>query len=654
MKAVEAHMSKQAHQKAKAIVLKWLPGLKTVAESKAEFFCLKTMMEIDVTAGRYDDAVRMGQYAVKRYRSSGIELYQLLARAYIGREDFDEAAQCMDTALSLWNGSARSALPADKRSDAAYLDLVAFAATCLFDGGMHREAAEKVNQVMHLPGAGEHLSIVTAYARFALQYNKLEDALNAVFKVIVAIGTKDIKSQPKVSRKLLSDFFSTKGAVELFQSRLPAAKSSGSGDIFAFLGSTAKDFSQFDTAVRLYQLALTADPSNASFILNLAHVLEMKADLMGALTEITAFCHRNASLGINTNGTGSSLTCAQFADVFSSEERARQLAESCSAVWVGGDDGYTVITLTGEEAPAVARGSVTFSSKELDLLAVFALAVKLMYLMDKRVFVPAVIRTVETVRQLSAVKLHETNVRNELAYYQDIAQVICFYYSTDPRQAAHFHWPACLSDASNSNSSVKQIFVVGDSHCLSSAWADITVRGQRRRFVPRLVTGLKQWHLRDASTFHPKQTFHNMLSAVPDESDVVMLVGEIDCREGLLLAVEKDLYPDLAAAVQRTVTIFIKVLTQLRKKRRFKIWVHPVVPVLEPTRSIVLLFNQHYKAAVEAMRDPGVQWMDFLQQLLTVDARGRTQLREEFKHDGTHLRPGYVQLIEAAMNSSTV
>jgi hypothetical protein len=50
-----------------------------------------------------------------------------------------------------------------------------------------------------------------------------------------------------------------------------------------------------------------------------------------------------------------------------------------------------------------------------------------------------------------------------------------------------------------------------------------------------------------------------------------MVVGEIDCREGLLLAVEKDYHDNLDTAMQHTIAIFVKVLQKLRMKKHFKV-----------------------------------------------------------------------------------
>lgn len=67
----------------------------------------------------------------------------------------------------------------------------------------------------------------------------------------------------------------------------------------------------------------------------------------------------------------------------------------------------------------------------------------------------------------------------------------------------------------------------------------MTLRGRLRLLHPLLVTGLKVWHLRETSSFYPKVQFWNTIGQVPEGSRIVVLLGEIDCREGLAAAVEK-------------------------------------------------------------------------------------------------------------------
>jgi hypothetical protein len=55
---------------------------------------------------------------------------------------------------------------------------------------------------------------------------------------------------------------------------------------------------------------------------------------------------------------------------------------------------------------------------------------------------------------------------------------------------------------------------------LSAAWNVVTVGGKSRLLVPKLATGVKQWHLRPESDFYPKANFQNAVRSIPDGSDV--------------------------------------------------------------------------------------------------------------------------------------
>ena len=62
---------------------------------------------------------------------------------------------------------------------------------------------------------------------------------------------------------------------------------------------------------------------------------------------------------------------------------------------------------------------------------------------------------------------------------------------------------------------------------------------------------------------------------VPRGASVVALFGEIDCREGLLLCVERGKYPDVKAGAEATVALYVQVLLKLAADRDLTIYVHP-------------------------------------------------------------------------------
>ena len=65
------------------------------------------------------------------------------------------------------------------------------------------------------------------------------------------------------------------------------------------------------------------------------------------------------------------------------------------------------------------------------------------------------------------------------------------------------------------------IYLAGDSHCIPAAWQTVTVAGSERLLVPKLVTGLKHWHLRPDSDFYPKANFNNIMKSIPDGAEVL-------------------------------------------------------------------------------------------------------------------------------------
>jgi hypothetical protein len=127
---------------------------------------------------------------------------------------------------------------------------------------------------------------------------------------------------------------------------------------------------------------------------------------------------------------------------------------------------------------------------------------------------------------------------------------------------------------------------------------------------------------------------------------VIFNIGEIDCREGILVALERDKYKSLEEGMETVINIFIGVLQELAKKRKFKIYVHPIVPVLNETRSHVLLFNGIYKRIVNQKLKDAV-WLNFENEMLLPD---QSDLLPAFKLDGTHMHPTYVSLIERCLN----
>ena len=70
------------------------------------------------------------------------------------------------------------------------------------------------------------------------------------------------------------------------------------------------------------------------------------------------------------------------------------------------------------------------------------------------------------------------------------------------------------------------------------------------------------------------------------------MLGEIDCREGLLLAVDKLKYDTMEQAMGVLIGLYVRVLLGLIAQRCLEVFVHPVPPVLDETRHVVQPFNR--------------------------------------------------------------
>lgn len=233
-------------------------------------------------------------------------------------------------------------------------------------------------------------------------------------------------------------------------------------------------------------------------------------------------------------------------------------------------------------------------------------------------------------------QLHDTTIRNEHAYFCCISQIMTYLSKQLP----------IIPDA-------PPLYVCGESHCLSPAWQVIQMGEQKRTLLPVLVTGLKCWHMRPESDFYPKANFTSAIESIPDNEQVIFMFGEIDCREGIWLAVQKCRYKNLEEGIGIAIDIYLNELRKIQKKKNLDIYIHPVLPVLDVTRDTVKLFNRimleklaklNSKASSHRNR---LKWLHFFDQLLTSDQKS---LQKEYELDGTHIHPRYTPLLEKALN----
>jgi tetratricopeptide (TPR) repeat protein len=399
-----------------------------------------------------------------------------------------------------------------------------------------------------------------------------------------------------------------------------------------------------DESIFLYKEALKMKPSSASFILNLVHILELQLKYNEAMEETKKFLQYNPSLSI-----GKYITAKEVYDLIS-EAKSLHIKDNKEFRYgnnaIEFSNNWELQWISNEGSKLVPKGSIAekwskkekekYSQEELDLLALFFTVVKILYISGALSLLPKLISRLEEARVGN--HLHETLIRNEHAYFCCISQIMTYLSKQLP-----------LVDELNT----RPLYVCGESHCLSPAWQIIQVGGEKRLLTPVLVTGLKCWHLRDASDFYPKANFEAAVHSIPNGEQVIFMFGEIDCREGIFFAVEKCRYKDLEEGINVAIDIYLKKLLAIQKEKDFDIYIHPVLPILDITRDTVKKFNQIMHAKLNLINNNitekkrQLKWLSFFDQLLTPD---KTKLRKDLELDGTHIHPKYVPLVEKALN----
>ncbi|KAF4319574.1 hypothetical protein JM18_005775 [Phytophthora kernoviae] len=119
----------------------------------------------------------------------------------------------------------------------------------------------------------------------------------------------------------------------------------------------------------------------------------------------------------------------------------------------------------------------------------------------------------------------------------------------------------------------------------------------------------------------------------------VLSVGSI------LEAVEKCKYESIDEGMKYTIGIFMDALIDVVRKYEFEAYIHPVVPVLDETRGMVVQYNKLFQKRVAKSRI--CKWLDFFDDLVY---QTPYKLRPEFRLDGTHLHPSYLTNLEVELN----
>ncbi|XP_063422401.1 uncharacterized protein LOC134706948 isoform X2 [Mytilus trossulus] len=379
-----------------------------------------------------------------------------------------------------------------------------------------------------------------------------------------------------------------------------------------FMATSVRECGGVDEAISIMEHAYDLKKSDSHTLLTYVHMLELIGKQGIGIQLIKKYIEDFPAMAIGNFTCRNLHNCTKF---LSTEKFSAALAKE-----------LVVESTTQQE------DTFTFTPDQLYLLALLHTLVKILFVKGYLSVLPLI---TDILDPISANKdLHLTNIRNEAAYFTCISKVMTTKHNLQ-------------FDLEKE----KFIYLVGDSHCITSAWQHIKFKEETVTIHPVLSTGTKIWHLREESQFYPKINFYNAIKVIPDNAAVMLCFGEIDCREALLLCVEKSKYDSIEEAIDTVIDIYIEVIKDLYKKYNWNIYIHPVMPVLDITRSLVMQFNLRLKQRIK--KESTIKWLQFVDELLYTNEDNSLVLKDCYKFDGTHVHPRYTALLETSLRTCT-
>ena len=109
----------------------------------------------------------------------------------------------------------------------------------------------------------------------------------------------------------------------------------------------------------------------------------------------------------------------------------------------------------------------------------------------------------------------------------------------------------------------KTLYVIGESHSLVSHQLHVQSSGFNILCKAKLIKGCKQWDLGKSIRNQYKYQFENIFCSIPKSSEVLLAIGEIDCRLDSGIIKHKNKYPEknIKEIIQATVNNYFMYIT---------------------------------------------------------------------------------------------
>jgi len=205
------------------------------------------------------------------------------------------------------------------------------------------------------------------------------------------------------------------------------------------------------------------------------------------------------------------------------------------------------------------------------------------------------------------------------------------------------------------NNNCEKIFHLGESHSLAFANCSIKLKDKLFQVKPLITFGLKAWHLSQNTQNRFKSIFTQRLKSIPDNSKVMISIGEIDCRENEgIIYNHIETGQSIEKIIEITITGYINFVKELIDQKNLDAYFFSVpAPVFEAKRADQnsKLNNQKLRAQVvkkfnetlqQKVRSISSKFIDTYSLTLNKDGFSNNK----FHIDGIHLKPNILESIQ--------
>lgn len=198
--------------------------------------------------------------------------------------------------------------------------------------------------------------------------------------------------------------------------------------------------------------------------------------------------------------------------------------------------------------------------------------------------------------------------------------------------------------------SLAQVEVIGESHCLSPAHSHFTWGTESCLSLPRFIMGIKMHHLARPSVHRMKLLLAQHLSRIGTNSHLLFAIGEIDCRpqEGIWMSAKKG-KDSLQEIIAKTIDGYLLWLKNALAGKSFASVTVQGIPA--PGNSLAGVISAEEQPVFLAMiREVNVRLKEGAMQLgwdfldvYTATAGPDGCGNRQWHLDGIHLSPGFYQ-----------